>query len=297
MQRQNVRPNAARDLFGQGVIAGAGQSTIQGSFDFRNPLVVEVVKDPRINARPVMDWHGRFLRNTLQHPQVHCKALEKKYSAALRFKEFAWLVPRASRGSFFVFLDTAPLFCCGTHGRLVRCFLYYKRNSLSNFYIQPEETGLYGGISCPFASRVPGCESTFNVPDAVRGKKVRCQDCESVFVAAPAKKATTVAGKKTALAAMRCAMVSPISKSAADSQSRRDRETEVGSGRRKRNIRKEKGSFPWLIVCSLVGVAMFGVLGLGAVVGGLWYTGVLGGERESCPRPGEPEQTRRKRQA
>jgi hypothetical protein len=56
---QDVRNAAARVLFGQRIIA-LGEYTVQRLSQFRKPGHVQVVKDPGIDAGPIVNGHGEF---------------------------------------------------------------------------------------------------------------------------------------------------------------------------------------------------------------------------------------------
>src|SRR5262249_17397881 len=62
LQRQHVRPEAACDLLCQRVVLGPLQAAIEGSFVLLDPRMVEVVEDARIDACPIVNRHGAFLR-------------------------------------------------------------------------------------------------------------------------------------------------------------------------------------------------------------------------------------------
>jgi hypothetical protein len=68
LRRQDVRPESGRDLLGQRVIILGQQAVVQGALDLRNPLVVEIVKDPHLDACPIMDRHdGDYTRLSADH--------------------------------------------------------------------------------------------------------------------------------------------------------------------------------------------------------------------------------------
>ena len=58
LQGQHVGPQASGDLFGQRVVLRASKDAVQRPRDFGDPVVVEVMKDARLNAGPIMDRHG-----------------------------------------------------------------------------------------------------------------------------------------------------------------------------------------------------------------------------------------------
>jgi hypothetical protein len=45
-------------LLGQGIIALGENASIERSCDFPDPFMMEVMKDPRFNAGPIMNRHG-----------------------------------------------------------------------------------------------------------------------------------------------------------------------------------------------------------------------------------------------
>src|SRR5205807_497944 len=60
-QSEDVRPESAGNLFGQGVILGRQEAAVQGTRKVSNPIVVKGMKDPRIDAGPVVNRHDGFL--------------------------------------------------------------------------------------------------------------------------------------------------------------------------------------------------------------------------------------------
>ncbi len=60
-QGENIRPEAAGDLLGEGIVIGGQQAAIQAALDRRDPLMVEIVKDACSNVRPVVNGHGTIL--------------------------------------------------------------------------------------------------------------------------------------------------------------------------------------------------------------------------------------------
>jgi hypothetical protein len=55
-------PNGTADLFSQDIMIRGQKARVEGFPEVDNPGVLEVVKDARINAGPVMDGHGRSSR-------------------------------------------------------------------------------------------------------------------------------------------------------------------------------------------------------------------------------------------
>src|SRR6266511_5632368 len=53
---------SASYLLGQSIEAWGKQSAVEGTAQRGHPLEMEMVKDPRIDARPVMNRHGYTLR-------------------------------------------------------------------------------------------------------------------------------------------------------------------------------------------------------------------------------------------
>jgi len=58
IERDHIRAEAAADLLGQGIVIGRKNSAIECVPEARNPLVVEMVKNACIDARPVMNRHN-----------------------------------------------------------------------------------------------------------------------------------------------------------------------------------------------------------------------------------------------
>ncbi len=139
----------------------------------------------------------------------------------------------------------------------------------------------------PIRIACPNCESSFNVPENVRGKKVRCPECQDPFVAEPARKTTlgsaakqspTGNGKKTSLARDTRTGITDRVK-APPVRNRKDN-AKSNSSSRESSGRNVKKGFPWLLVGGLLASVMVGVVGIGAVGGVLWYTGVVGGAKD-----------------
>src|SRR5207248_1429401 len=61
-QGQDIGPEAAGELFGQGVVTGGEPSSVQGPAERGNPLVVEMMEDAGVDAGPVVNRHGFPLR-------------------------------------------------------------------------------------------------------------------------------------------------------------------------------------------------------------------------------------------
>ncbi len=59
LQSQDLGAGASGDLFGQGVVIRPLQSTIQGSLDCGDPLVMEVVKNARVDTGPIVNRHRK----------------------------------------------------------------------------------------------------------------------------------------------------------------------------------------------------------------------------------------------
>jgi hypothetical protein len=51
-------------LFSQGIVLCAFEFTVDGILDRRDPLMVEVVENARINARPIMHRHDSLPHGT-----------------------------------------------------------------------------------------------------------------------------------------------------------------------------------------------------------------------------------------
>ena len=58
VQRQHVRDGAAGVLFGQGIVALRQQAAVEGLLDLRDPGDVKSMKDPGVNAGPIVQRHG-----------------------------------------------------------------------------------------------------------------------------------------------------------------------------------------------------------------------------------------------
>lgn len=59
IQGQHVRPQAAGDLFRQGVKPWRQSAVIQGPFEHGDPVVVEIVENARSHSGPVVNPHGQ----------------------------------------------------------------------------------------------------------------------------------------------------------------------------------------------------------------------------------------------
>src|SRR5262249_4674328 len=58
LEGQHVRAEPSRMLLGQRVVVLGENSCIQSTRDIRDPIVMESMEDPRINASPVVSRHG-----------------------------------------------------------------------------------------------------------------------------------------------------------------------------------------------------------------------------------------------
>src|SRR5258708_806235 len=58
LQRDYIWMQTTGNLFGQRIVIWRKQAGIQGSLDRGNPLVMEIMKDAGIDARPIVDRHG-----------------------------------------------------------------------------------------------------------------------------------------------------------------------------------------------------------------------------------------------
>jgi hypothetical protein len=58
LQREDIRPEPRRVLFRQCVMVGWQNATVQGTRQLLDPSMVEMMKNARINAGPVVSWHN-----------------------------------------------------------------------------------------------------------------------------------------------------------------------------------------------------------------------------------------------
>jgi S1-C subfamily serine protease len=121
----------------------------------------------------------------------------------------------------------------------------------------------------------PGCQSVYQVPEALTGKTIRCKKCgETVAVSAPAAPlaARPVAARP---AARVVAEDDDVAIPARPARPRRDPE-EDDEAPRERGKPEKKGSKLPLVLGSVLGVLVLGAAGVGA----LFATGVIGGDSE-----------------